>query len=145
MTLGYTGGVPASGYVEINHTADWALRVHGVDLADLLQQAAAGMLALAGALPVPDATTQPRTLRLQAADRETLLVRWLEELLFLLENQGLLPGRIQLEVGPGLQLEARLELGPVGRLSRAIKAVTFHGLHVIDTSEGVEATLVFDV
>ena len=145
MTLGYTGGVPSSGYVEIDHTADWALRVHGMDLADLLQQAAAGMLALVGALPVPDATAQTRTLRLQAADRETLLVRWLEEVLFLVESQGLLPNRIHLEVGPGLQLEARLELGRVGRLVRAIKAVTFHDLHVIDTSDGLEATLVFDV
>jgi len=145
MTLGYTGSVPSSGYVEIDHTADWALRVHGVDLADLLQQAAAGMLALAGAVPVPDAGTQTRTLQLQAADRETLLVRWLEEVLFLLEGHSLLPSRIQLEITPGLELDAHLELSPVGRLSRAIKAVTFHGLHVIDTSEGLEATLVFDV
>ncbi len=145
MTLGYTGGVPSSGYVEIDHTADWAMLVHGVDLADLLQQAAAGMLALAGALPVPDASVRTRTLRLQAADRETLLVRWLEEVLFLLESHSLLPSRIQLEIRPELKLEARLELSPVGRLSRAIKAVTFHGLRVIDTSEGLEATLVFDV
>lgn len=145
MTLGYTDRVPYSGYVEIDHTADWALRVRGVHLEDLLQQAAAGMLDLAGALPVPGAGTRTRTLLLQAPDRETLLVRWLEEILFLLESQRLLPGRIQLEIGPGLKLMARLELSPVAGLSRAIKAVTFHGLRVTETAEGLEATLVFDV
>ena len=51
MTLGYTPSVTPSGYVELDHTADWALRVQGTDLADLLEQAAAGMLALAGAVP----------------------------------------------------------------------------------------------
>ena len=145
MTLGYTGRVPSSGYVEIDHTADWALRVHGVDLADLLQQAAAGMLALAGAVPVLDADTQTLTLQLQAADRETLLVRWLEEVLFLVESRSLLPVHIQMEIDPELHSAARLELAPLARLSRAIKAVTFHGLRVIDTSEGLKATLVFDV
>jgi SHS2 domain-containing protein len=30
-------------------------------------------------------------------------------------------------------------------LTRAIKAITFHGLRVVDTHEGLEAKLVFDV
>lgn len=145
MTLGYTPTVTPSGFVELDHTADWALRAQGTDLADLLAQAAGGMLSLAGAVPVPGPMSGARTLTLQAADRETLLVRWLEEVLFLVESESLLPREMRLKIEGRFLLTARLGLWTVARLTRAIKAVTFHDLRVADTAEGLEAKLVFDV
>ena len=145
MTLGYTHAVTPSGFVELDHTADWALRAQGTDLADLLAQAAGGMLSLAGAIPASGPTAGARTLTLQAADRETLLVRWLEEVLYLVESESLLPREMRLKIDGRFLLAARLGLSPVAQLTRAIKAVTFHGLRVVDTDEGLEAKLVFDV
>jgi SHS2 domain-containing protein len=143
--LGYTDQVPSSGFVDLDHTADWAIRVYGVDLPDLFGQAAAGMLSLANPSPLPDHPGSHRQVRLQSGDRETLLVRWLEELHFLLEAQGQIPRRIRLRISPDLKLVADLEVGPVETPGRAIKAVTFHGLHVAETADGLEATVVFDV
>lgn len=143
--MGYTQPVTPSGFVELDHTADWALQAQGTDLADLLAQAAVGMFSLAGAVPLPGPNSGERTLTLQAADRETLLVRWLEEILFLLESESLLPREMRLEVEGRFRLRARIGVAPASRLTRAIKAVTFHDLRVVDTHEGLEAKLVFDV
>ena len=145
VTLGYTDGMVASGFVDLDHTADWAIRVRGVDLVDLFLQAAAGLLSLANPTPAPGHPSSRVWLRLMAADRETLLVRWLEELHFLLETQHLIPRSIQLRVSPDLRLIADLQVGDAASPGRSIKAVTFHGLNISETAAGLEATVVFDV
>lgn len=134
-----------SGYVDLEHTADWAIRVRGVDLADLFRQAAAGLLSLANPTPAPGHASSHVRLRLNAADRESLLVRWLEELHFLLETHQRFPRSIQVSVSPELRLIADLQVGDAASSGRSIKAVTFHGLHVAETPAGLEATIVFDV
>jgi len=144
-TMDYTVRVPSSGFVDLDHTADWAIRVRGADLPDLFAQAAAGMLSLANPSPLPGRSGSHRQVRLQANDRETLLVRWLEELHFMLESQRQVPRHLQLSISPGLELSADLILGPVEAPGRAIKAVTFHALQVLETANGLEATVVFDV
>ncbi len=145
MTLGYTHRVTSSGFVEIDHTADRAIRVRGVDLPDLFQQAAAGLLSLADPTPVPNRPSTLLRLHLHSADRETLLVRWLEELHYLLETKRLIPRSIQVRILPGLHLVAELEVGAAAALGRAIKAVTFNNLAVSETQDGLVATVVFDV
>ena len=145
MTLGYTDHVAPSGFVEIDHTADWALQVRGTDLADLLAQAAGGMLSLASALPLPGPPTGSRTLTLRSADRESLLVRWLEEILFIVESEGMQPREMRLNIQGRYHLTAVVALCPTASLARSIKAVTFHDLRVADTGNGLEAKLVFDV
>ena len=144
-TMDYTVRVPSSGFVDLDHTADWAIRVRGADLPDLFAQAAAGMLSLANPAPLPNGPGLRRQVRLQAADRETLLVRWLEELHFLLETQGQVPQCIRLSISPGFWLTADLVLAPVESPGHAIKAITFHRLQVAETAGGLEATIVFDV
>ena len=67
-------------FEEIEHTADWALRVRGHDLRELLVNAARGM----SRLLVPDltviSTDVERHFELDAFDAESLLVEWLSEL-----------------------------------------------------------------
>jgi SHS2 domain-containing protein len=131
--------------VELDHTADWAILVFGTDLPDLLTQAAAGLLCLANPTPSPDLPGLPKTLRLRAADRESLLVRWLEELHFILETESQVPSFIRVAVSADLTLSAELIVTPVEQAGRPIKAVTFHGLRVTGTPRGLEATVVFDI
>jgi SHS2 domain-containing protein len=38
-----------------------------------------------------------------------------------------------------------MEGGPVDRVDKAIKAVTYHNLRIARTDRGLEATIVFDV
>ncbi len=133
-----------SGFEEVEHTADWALRAQGANLEELLANAAGGMLALIGAEPGPgDPKAWP--VELQASDSEALLVTWLEELLYRMETQRVTFGSMKIRVGPGLRLAAEIEELPLGRLGRQIKAVTYHNLAVEKSPEGLTATLVFDV
>ncbi|HET7011634.1 MAG TPA: archease [Anaerolineales bacterium] len=136
--------MPTSGFEEIRHTADWALRVRGSDLADLCRQAALGMLHLAGARPGQD-RFEPRAIEIEAPDGETLLVRWLEELLYDLEIRQVVPVAMNLQTEGETRLKGTLTEAPLADMSKVIKAVTFNNLQITGTPEGVESTIVFDV
>jgi len=69
-------------FEEIEHTADRAFRVTGLDLAQLLENAANAMETMEG----PRSGGGPsvtRHIEVDAVDRESLLVNWLNEILFL--------------------------------------------------------------
>jgi SHS2 domain-containing protein len=132
-----------AGYCEREHTADWALEVWAPDLAGLLEQAARGMYALAGAR-LTTGERQSRQLTLAAADAESLLVKFLGELLYLGEAEGLGFEAFRLTLD-GLRLQADLSGAPLAALSKEIKAVTYHNLAVRQTERGLEACIVFDV
>lgn len=132
------------GFEEIEHTADWALRVRGRDLDELLQNAAWGMLRLAGVQP-GEGPRVTRTFHIESEDTETLLVTWLEELLYGLESRNVAYAEIHAATNGERELEGQVVETPPAGITRAIKAVTFHGLDVQRTSEGLEATIVFDV
>ena len=142
--LGYTRIMGAPAYEEIDHTADWALRVTGADLASLLRNAALGMLQLAGAEPAESPQVE-RTLTLTSHDRESLLVDWLEELLFALETREVTVFQMELSTTGQSHLEARIVEVPVLKLSKHIKAVTYNELRIEEIPQGLTATIVFDV
>jgi SHS2 domain-containing protein len=131
-------------YEELDHTADWALRVRGQDLADLLRNAAQGMLQLSGAVPAAGPRTR-RELRLQSLDRESLLVDFLQELLLGLEMRQVTCPEIEIHTATDTGLRATLTEAPLRSLSKPIKAVTYHELHIEESPEGLVTTLVFDV
>ena len=131
-------------YEELEHTADWALRAWGANFEELLSNAAAGMQHLAGIEPSQE-TGVTREFRLEAQDREQLLVRWLEELLFHVEARHVAFSVGSIEVEGDRRLFASVVETPASPPKKAIKAVTYHNLRVEDTPRGVEATIVFDV
>jgi SHS2 domain-containing protein len=131
------------GHRELEHTADWALEVWAPDLASLLAEAARGMYRLMGVV-LADGPRQRRRIELAAADRESLLVDFLAELLYLAESEGLAFDVLELDAGED-RLRAKLEGGPMRSHTKGIKAVTYHHLEVRDTARGVETRIVFDV
>jgi SHS2 domain-containing protein len=139
----------SSGFEELPHTADWALRVWAPDLPGLFAQAARGMHALSGARPAAG-PRRLRTIELQAPDAESLLVGFLSELVFAAEGERLIFNRIKVRLhdpdpGPGLRLSATMSAAPLSSLTRAIKAVTYHNLSIRRTAGGYEVEIVFDV
>ena len=132
-----------SGYRELEHTADWELEVWAPDLAGLFEQAARGMYALAG-MQLMAAPRQERTIRLDAPDAETLLVAFLQELLYLGEMEGL--GFDEFEIVlKDFAMAARVQGARIAALDKEIKAVTFHKLSVEATVRGLSVNIVFDV
>jgi len=131
------------GYREVAHTADWELEVWAADLPGLLQQAALGMYALAGVRlqPGPRRTC---SLTLQGLDDEDLLVKFLSELLYLGNQQGLAFDTFNLYMDSG-SLNARLGGAPIASQDKEIKAVTYHQLAIRRGPHGLAANVVFDV
>jgi SHS2 domain-containing protein len=128
---------------EVEHTADWALEVWGKTPAALFRNAALGMASLLGGQPTGDRVS--KRLRLQAPDAETLLVDWLTELLFWVEEEDLVLEDVRIEAIEETSLTGQA----VGRegtdLVRHIKAVTYNDLAIRSAEEGLKTTIVFDV
>jgi SHS2 domain-containing protein len=136
--------VTESGFEEVRHTADWALRARGAHLGELMVNAARGMLALVGAEPGASAGSRSQ-IDLRADDAESLLVAWLDELLFRMESRQVTFEDMDVRVEDGTRLTADVREKPLLRPTRSIKAVTYHGLAITKTPEGLTATVVFDV
>ena len=133
------------GFQEVEHTADWALRVRGRDLRELLVNAARGMshLIVSDLDAVP--TDVQRRFELDAFDAESLLVEWLSELAYCAESEMLVFREFDLsEVTPD-RLKALARGGHATGLQKHIKAVTYHDLEIVEGEDGLEATVVFDV
>jgi len=130
---------------EVEHTADWALRIRGHDLGALLSSAAVGMARLLVENPADVPLNVERSITVRALDRESLLVGWLEELAFLAEMEMLVFVRVDVSSVTPECLVATVHGGRPSRLQRHIKAVTYHDLAVVQTESGLEATVVFDV
>lgn len=133
------------GFEIVDHTADWAIRVHGSDLAGLLMNAALGMATLL----VSDLYSVPlevkRDVQLEAFDAETLLVDWLSELAYFAEDEQLVFREFRLHNVTANHLEAQLRGGRAPDLEKHIKAVTYNELIIERTDTGLTATVVFDV
>ena len=81
---------------------------------------------------------------LDGGDLEQLLVEFLDELLYLGESEELGCDRYRLTV-EGTRLEAMVEGVPIVSQGKEIKAVTYHRLEVVETEDGLETRIVFDV
>lgn len=134
-------------YEELEHTADWAIRVWGETLVDLFEHAALAMFELQGA-QMRAQTFVETEVSCHAPDLESLLVAWLNELLFLSEVNDTLFTRfttcIQTDCEPDIRLEARVTGSPGRGPMAHIKAVTFYDLTIRRSSRGWEATVTFD-
>ena len=132
-------------FEEVEHTADWALRVRGRDLRQLLMNAARGMSHLL--VPNPEAIPADveRQIELEAFDAESLLVEWLSELAYWAEAEMLVFREFDLSQVTPTHLRATVRGGHAPDLQKHIKAVTYHNLEITETASGLEATVVFDV
>jgi len=87
----------------------------------------------------------------QGDSRERLLLQCLRELLYLVEDEGLVPVEFAVTGLCEDPLEARCTAA-VASIDQArphllvgIKAVTYHDLHITPTRPGLEVQIVFDV
>jgi len=132
-------------------TGDISFVASGATLEALFASAAEALLAATLANPGDVAPREREAIRLAEPDLELLLLRFLNELVFLRDARGLLlrAGRLRIEPGG----EARLEGELVGeridrdrhRLEADVKAATAHGLRVEGEGAGWRASVTLDV
>jgi SHS2 domain-containing protein len=135
-------------YEVFEHTADVGLRVYGKTLPELFIHAAQGMESLLVA-PEQVRSTVTRIVTVEGHDYLSLLIAWLNELIFLFDTEYLLFRDFEL-----VELsETRLTMRAVGEvydaqrhaLSSAIKAVTWHEASINTTEDGYSANIIFDI
>jgi SHS2 domain-containing protein len=135
-----------------DHTADVGFELETPTLESLFEEALLALLMTVFERP-PESGEHEDSVRLSAPDLETLLVRWINELVFLIQGDGFVPVhsnvRIEESGGEDFSLEASLTGAPLD-LERhgwqgEIKSATFHGLGVKQSGEYWQARVILDV
>jgi SHS2 domain-containing protein len=132
-----------SGFEEIPHTADWAVRVWADSLPGLFVETARAMNSLAGVVPASSVEVT-RTFEIKGEDMETLLIGFLSELIYSAEQEKMFFDEFEIQMDKS-GLNVRMTGMPIGGMAKAIKAATYHDLHIIKTEEGYQVVIVFDV
>jgi SHS2 domain-containing protein len=135
-----------------DHTADVGFKLRTSTLEELFDEARRALLMVIFERP-PDKGDEEGEIQLSAPDLETLLVRWLNELTYLVQDAGFVPVgaeiRIQRRDGASLSLEARIAGAPLlleeFGWQGEIKSATFHGLEIANDDEGWHARVILDV
>jgi SHS2 domain-containing protein len=126
-------GTDVAGFEVFDHTADVGVRAWGPDLPAAFAQAARGLFSLLVPLAAIRETTA-RAVAVEASDLESLLVAWLDELLFVFETEGLVFARfaVALPSPTTLTATAHGELFDPERHRGGVvvKATTYHQITV---------------
>ncbi len=134
-------------YEQIDISGDAGLRIRGVTVEELFEHAAIGMSEL-----IADTSTIKETERkeisLSSDSHESLLVLWLNELVFLFDTHGFIGKFFSVRI-LGNMLKATVSGGffnpdiNEGRL--LVKAATYNSLSLTKYNSGWEATVIFDI
>jgi SHS2 domain-containing protein len=131
----------------LEHTSDIGVIAHGSDIREVYINAAKGMFSL-----ITESREireeEKREIEIEAADPESLLVAWLNELIYLFDAENLLLKRFDITRLTDTTLKATV-YGEKADLSRhsikiGIKAATYHMLS-IEKGDGIKARVLFDV
>lgn len=121
------------------------MNVEAESLPELFEEAARGLADLLAEDTSGPPTRPEERITLRAADREALLVDWLNELLYRGEVNKCIYADVKVDRVDDHGLEAVVR-GREPRAPRtAVKAATWHGLRISPRDGAVEATVVLDV
>jgi SHS2 domain-containing protein len=131
-----------------DHTADVGIQANGETLSELFIHTAQGMESLLVSPEQVQLVVQ-REITVEGHDTLSLLIAWLNELIFLFDTEYLLFRDFELSTLSETSLIARAsgEVYDAARheLGCAIKAATWHEAAVVDTAEGYSARIIFDL
>ena len=129
----------------VDHTSEIGLQVRAATFGELLAEAARGLARLMLREAPAQAQGEAREIEVSAHDRESLLVDWLNEILFVAETALWIPLEVEVLEASGTRIRARARGVNVEVSPSMVKAATFHGLKVAETAEGFSAEVILDV
>lgn len=131
----------------MNHTADVGIIAHGADMSEAFANAAKGLFSLITELDDVE-EVEYRDIELTATDRESLLVAWLNELIYLFDVENIIFKRFDISQLSNTHLKARSYGQKVDsskhKLKMGVKAATYHMLKV-DRNDGARVQVLFDI
>ena len=131
----------------IEHTADVGIMAYGADVREAFANAARGMFSL---IVEPGSVREMahRDIEVTAPDEESLLVTWLNELIYLFDAENMLFSRFDITELGDTRLKARTYGEVVDdtrhRLKTGIKAATYHMVEV-DRGKCGRVRVLFDI
>lgn len=133
-----------SGFEEIQHTADWAVKIWSVSPEGLFITALKAMYQLMDVSSNKTIETNFIIIELENQNLEGLLVAFLSECHYFQESEmwQLVPVEITIQNN---HIKAKMQYFPISKISKEIKAVTFHNLNIDQQPSGLSAVLIFDV
>ncbi len=132
-----------SGFQDVEHTADLALKVWADSEPELFRQAALGMISLMG-VESGFGNHGNRKIDIRANDRESMLVQFLNQILLEIEVEGMSPIELAISIHKSI-LSADLVCLPLLRIKKLIKAATYSSLDIHKDGSVFTTTIVFDV
>ncbi len=131
----------------VNHTADVGIVAYGADISQAFANAARALFSLITELD-DVAEVLHRDTELTAPDEESLLVEWLNELIYLFDVENIIFKRFDITQLNNTQLKARSYGEKVDnskhKLKTGVKAATYHMLKV-DKGDGCKVQVLFDI
>ena len=128
----------------LSHTADLKIEVFAKSPKDLFKNAMTAMFQAAGY--VGEGETLKRKVRCEGMDLPSLLVSFLDEVLYLSEAYEEVYNEINFKNFSEEQLEGILMGSPLKEREMVIKGVTFHELEIERQKGGkLKATILFDI
>jgi SHS2 domain-containing protein len=131
----------------INHTADVGIIAYGADMKQAFANAAKGLFSLIADLDSVEEVLH-RDAELTATDEESLLVEWLNELIYQFDTEGIVFKRFDIIQLDNTQLKARGYGEKVNKAKHKIKigvkAATYHMLKV-ERGDGCRVQVLFDI
>ncbi len=141
-------GDGAATYSFFDHAADVGIRVRACSLEALFTAAGRALMEWIGPVPA-GAPCACAPVFIEAADREELLVRWLQELLCLFHlRHAYFVDASPMEIGPALLRAVPLAVTweeASGCEYQEVKAVTYHKLQVGEVDGEWRATVILDI
>jgi len=131
-------------YRFLEHPSDAYVEASGASLAEALVGAAKALFAVMVDLRGVR-VRQWVEVEVSAADREALLVEWLNELIFLGERHRWIPLEVEVARASEGEVRARARGAVLPEAPSLVKAATMHGLRLGPTAEGLEAEVILDV
>ena len=128
------------------HRGELALELEADTLPHLFEEAARALHeCLAGAGAPGQGQGAWSRIAVHARDRDALLVAFLDELIGRGEIEKCAFGEVRIEALDERSLVAAVRGQPLAAPHTAVKAATFHGLHIDNSPTGWAATVVLDI
>ena len=132
----------------LDHTADVGIVAYGRDIEEVFCNAA---LALFSLITEPESIQEKShfNLKVSSDERDSLLVEWMNELIYCFDTKHFLFNRFDIESLTQNELKATChgeEFDPMKhKIKRGVKAATYHMLSLDRNNDGYKARIILDI
>ena len=135
-------------YIVFDHTADLGLEIYGTDEQELFVNAAFALFDSMTDVSRVDVAAK-RSFEIEGSDREDLFINFLREMLYMYNGEGFLVNAVTLDIMNSHRVTGMAIGEPYNptkhRITKEIKAVTYHLLRVERTKQGWYGRIICDV